>query len=97
MADDGGFVVTWMSETQDGSSSSIYYRQFNADGTPATPEQRVTGSFYSFGEQRNPSISMNSLGQYTIVWDGARSGGPFQDIYASVSKQMAPRWEAPSR
>lgn len=33
-ADDGGFVVTWVSTMQDGSSHGVYAQRFDAAGTP---------------------------------------------------------------
>src|SRR5262249_10829627 len=33
---DGGFVVTWESSTQDGSSDGVYAQRYSADGTTIT-------------------------------------------------------------
>jgi len=30
---DGGFVITWQSDNQDGSSYGIYAQRYNADGS----------------------------------------------------------------
>jgi hypothetical protein len=41
---DGGWVVTWHSHNQDGSSYGVYQQRYDADGNAHGPEQRVNGT-----------------------------------------------------
>ncbi len=78
MSDTGEFVVTWTSSNQDGTASSIYARQFNADGTAAGDEFRVNTE--NTGMQTNASIDVDAAGNFIIVWQGngpADSDGVF--------------------
>ncbi len=71
MADNGNFTVTWTSFNQDGTASSVYARQFNASGSPASGEFKVN---QSSGAQSNSAIAMNGAGQFIIAWQGNGSG-----------------------
>ena len=87
----GNFVVVWTA--QSGSSElDIFARRYDVHGNALGNEFRVTDDFsasmaddFDFGNQQNPSIAMNSSGEFVIVWDGARSlsgGGTVDhDIY----------------
>ncbi|BBB30134.1 DUF4347 domain-containing protein [Neptunomonas japonica] len=77
MRSSGEFVVSWNSSNQDGSASSIYARQFNADGTAAGSEFRVNTQM---GAQTNASLDVDSTGNFIVVWQGngpADSNGVF--------------------
>ncbi|MFN8578623.1 MAG: hypothetical protein U0354_17485 [Candidatus Sericytochromatia bacterium] len=67
--DSGNFVVTWSSYTGNSSSSDIFAQRYNSDGTPNGSEFQVNS--YTTYHQEEPDISMNSSGNFTIVW---RSG-----------------------
>ncbi|HHJ19615.1 MAG TPA: DUF4347 domain-containing protein, partial [Gammaproteobacteria bacterium] len=68
MDSSGNFTVTWTSVNQDGTASSIYARQFNADGTAkAAGEFKVNTST---GAQSSSSIAMASDGRFIIAWQG---------------------------
>ena len=47
--DDGGFVVSWTSATQDGSSDGIFVRRFSASGVAQGAEVQVN-SYTRAGE-----------------------------------------------
>ena len=72
MADDGKFTVTWTSENQDGTASSIYARQFTSGGTAVAGEFRVNTE--NTGSQSNSTLAMDAAGNFTIVWQGNGSG-----------------------
>ena len=49
---DGGFVVTWSSDGQDGSGYGIYGQRYAADGTPVGSEFRA--NTYTSSDQSIP-------------------------------------------
>lgn len=65
----GDFVISWMSETQDGSSYGIYAQRYNAAGTPQALEFQV--AFFTIGEQSFPSVAMDAAGDFVITWMGS--------------------------
>ena len=72
----GGFVVTWASDDQDGDHSGIFGQRYNADGTTNSNEFQVntyTNSFQTF-----PSVASLSDGGFVVTWD---SGGQDGDGY----------------
>ncbi|MGV3485129.1 MAG: DUF2341 domain-containing protein [Planctomycetaceae bacterium] len=69
----GNFVVTWTSELQDGTASSVYARRFAADGTPIDNEFRVNVT--STGSQDSAVIAMDeTTGDFVIAWRGQGPG-----------------------
>ena len=78
---DGDFVVVWQSLGQDGSSSGIYARRYQSDGSPIGDEFLVNQTTDSF--QQDPAIAMNASGRFVIVWSG---NGPGDDegIFARI-------------
>ena len=52
---DGGFVVTWESDGQDGSSAGIFLQKFDQNGSKVGNAQQV--NTYASGNQFDPSIS----------------------------------------
>lgn len=76
----GNFVISWISENQDGSGSGIYAQRFNAIGVAQGSEFRV--NTFTMGEQVEPAVSMNAAGEFVIAWHGSGSGGSGDDIYA---------------
>ncbi len=90
MDDAGNFVVVWTSFDGTGEAD-VYARRYDASGNPVGNEFRVTDDFngamvddFDFGDQVNPAVSMNSSGDFVVVWDGARftSGSTVShDIY----------------
>lgn len=73
----GNFVVSWVSENQDGTPRSVYARRYAADGTALTGEFRVNTS--NTGTQDNSSVAVDADGDFVVVWEGDGSGG--YDIY----------------
>lgn len=88
---DGNFVVVWTA--RDGANElDVFARRYDSLGNALGSEFRVTDDFsatmaddFDFGDQKNPSVAMNSNGEFVITWDGSRalSGGGTvsQDIY----------------
>ncbi|MBU1626428.1 hypothetical protein KKB18_03590, partial [bacterium] len=64
----GNFVVVWTSEDQDGNGTGIFAQRFDSDGNPMGVEFQVNTT--TEGDQFDPSIAMNSLGNFVIAWVG---------------------------
>ncbi len=75
---DGGFIVTWQSNNQDGSGYGIYGQRYNADGTTRGTEFRANTT--TFGNQIEPSVVALTNGGYVVTWtssdgqDGSSAG-----------------------
>ena len=70
----GNFAVVWTSQHQDGTTASVYFRRFAANGTALTGEIRANAS--DTGDQLNAVIGMNgSNGDVVVAWEGDGPGG----------------------
>jgi hypothetical protein len=76
---DGDFVVVWMSNEQDGIYYGIYGQRYNASGTAQGTEFQV--NTYTSNSQSRPSVSMDSNGNFVIVWQSYRQDGSYWGIY----------------
>ena len=78
---DGDFVVVWSSNNQEGFSSNygIYGQRYNADGVAQGTEFLV--NTYTSGSQSNPSVSMDSLGNFVVVWQSNGQDGSSGGVY----------------
>ena len=82
-----GFVVTWQSlpngippqPPQDGDEGGIYARRYNATGSPEGAEFRVNST--TTANQALPSVSMNDVGQFVIVWSSNDQDGSLTGIF----------------
>jgi hypothetical protein len=79
MDSDGDFVITWMSNLQDGSTFGIYGQRFNASGIAQGSEFRV--NTITVGQQRNPAIAMDLDGDFVIAWQSQGDGSGY-GVYA---------------
>ncbi len=68
---DGGFVVTWESDGQDGSSAGIFLQKFDQTGSKVGNAQQV--NTYASGNQFDPSISLLSDGGHIVTWSSYRT------------------------
>ena len=75
----GGYVVTWKSDGQDGSSYGIYSQRYAADGTALGSEVRV--NTYTSSSQADPSVAALSGGGYVVTWSSQQSTADY-DIYS---------------
>jgi subtilisin-like proprotein convertase family protein len=71
MDHDGDFVVVWTSYGQDDPSDptggGVYYRMFDRNDNPLTPERRVNTT--TAGHQRSASVAMDADGDFVVVWE----------------------------
>ncbi|WP_424971012.1 Ig-like domain-containing protein [Dinoroseobacter sp. S76] len=72
---DGGWVVVWTSESQDGASSGIYAQRYAADGARVGGEVQVATTFA--GAQSDAVVTSLSNGGYAISWEGNGPGDAF--------------------
>ncbi len=76
--DDGGFVVTWTSDGQDGDSYGVYGQRYDANGVAVGPEFQI--NTFTTDIQRVPTITGLSDGGFLVTWtsvgdqDGSSSG-----------------------
>ncbi|HNH93231.1 MAG TPA: hypothetical protein PK279_12395, partial [Accumulibacter sp.] len=83
---DGGFVVVWRSEGQDGSSGGVYAQRYDADGDPAGSEFLASTPAYTTADQTHPQALGLPNGNFVITWaDEVRDSswyGSFGQIFA---------------
>ncbi|WP_050531879.1 M10 family metallopeptidase C-terminal domain-containing protein [Pseudaestuariivita atlantica] len=72
---DGGFVVVWESEGNDGSDDGIVMRIFNPNGTPRTGEINVNTT--TIGDQSDPEVAVLADGTIVVAWEAEG-----QDVFA---------------
>lgn len=76
---DGGWVVTWRSDRQDGSLSGIYQQAYNADGTTRGAESRVNTE--TVGEQDHAQISALADGGWVVTWVASQQNTSSAEIH----------------
>ena len=76
---DGGFVVTWHSEDQDGSGYGIYGQRYNASGTKEGGEFRV--NTHTVNWQIRPSVAELNDGGFVVTWHSKYQDGSIFGIY----------------
>ncbi|HFQ14999.1 MAG TPA: calcium-binding protein, partial [Rhodobacteraceae bacterium] len=79
LLDNGGFVVTWNSNLQDGSTRSIYGQRFNADGTVHGSEFKINS--YDTGIQEEPTVKGLDNGGFVVTWNSYGQDGDGSGIY----------------
>ena len=77
---DGGFVVSWQSNGQDGSLYGIYAQRYNAAGLAASAEFQVNTTTLS--DQTQPSITALADGGFVVSWTSFNQDGSGTGIYA---------------
>jgi len=78
----GGFVVTWTSSGQDGSSNGVYGQVFNSAGSKVDGEFRV--NTYTANSQQTPSVVSLWGGGFVATWTSSGQDGSSLGVYAQV-------------
>jgi len=74
---EGGFVVAWTSDGQDGDQGGIYQQLYDADGSAVGGEMSV--NTHTTGRQDGPVTTALATGGWVATWtDAAQNGG---DVY----------------
>jgi len=63
---DGGFLITWQSDGQDGSGFGIYAQRYDASGSAIGGEFKV--NTYTSLQQLNPSVTNLADGGFLVSW-----------------------------
>ncbi|MBL4666345.1 MAG: hypothetical protein JKY04_03125, partial [Sneathiella sp.] len=63
---DGGFIVTWHSDNQDGSGRGIYAQRYDAQGVSNGPEFKINST--TTNDQHEPSIASLTNGGFVVTW-----------------------------
>ena len=78
--EDGGFVITWASNSQDGSGWGVYGQRYTEQGVPSGSEFRINTT--TTGNQVDPSATGLNGGGLVVVWSDDRKDGGGWGIYA---------------
>ncbi|HEY5597923.1 MAG TPA: tandem-95 repeat protein [Kiloniellales bacterium] len=72
---DGGYVVVWESQNQDGSNLGLFGQRFAADGSAAGGEFRINTQ--TLGNQQTAAVAALADGGFAVVWqsDGQDGSG----------------------
>ncbi|KAF0118766.1 MAG: VBCS repeat-containing protein [Rhodospirillaceae bacterium] len=76
---DGGFVVTWGSNGQDGNGYGVYGQRYAADGTVAGVEFQV--NTYTTDHQYYPSVTALKDGGFVVTWQSWGQDGEYSGVY----------------
>jgi hypothetical protein len=77
---DGGYLVTWSSETQDGDGYGVYAQRFDKDSVKVGKEFQVNTYTYSY--QSSPAIAALTDGGFLVTWLSNQNGDGYYDVYA---------------
>jgi Secretion system C-terminal sorting domain len=80
MDSDGDFVIAWLSDGQDGSGTGVYAQRYNSIGVAQGTEFLV--NTYTTSYQGQPSIAMDSDGDFVIAWQSYGQDGNYSGVYA---------------
>jgi hypothetical protein len=85
MDNNGDFVITWISDGQDGNYNGIFGQRYGSTGSPLGSEFQV--NTYTTDNQTLPSVAMDNDGDFVITWTNAGLGlgtqdGSYEGIFA---------------
>jgi Ca2+-binding RTX toxin-like protein len=75
---DGGWVVTWTSNLQDGDSWGIYQQRYGSDGAPVGDETLVAVT--TAGTQDSPVVTALADGSWVVAWR-THTNGSDSDVH----------------
>ncbi|WP_230534671.1 hypothetical protein, partial [Microvirga roseola] len=76
---DGGWVVSWRSDGQDGSGTGIYQQLYDATGTAVGGEQQVNS--YTTSTQDESRVTALSDGGWVVTWHSDGQDGSGYGVY----------------
>ena len=77
---DGGWIISWVSEGQDGSGSGIYAQRYAATGQAINGEFRINST--TLGNQTSPIVAALPDGGWLATWTSVDQDGSGGGIYA---------------
>ncbi|MGH6649416.1 DUF4347 domain-containing protein, partial [Aquabacterium sp.] len=72
----GNYVVVW----EDATTTHVYGRMYNADGTPKASEFRINTNTATTKDQ--PTVAMDANGNFVVAWRSVTQDGAGYGIYA---------------
>ncbi|MGD2136627.1 MAG: DUF4347 domain-containing protein [Gammaproteobacteria bacterium] len=78
----GDFMVSWDSDSQDSDGWGVFARLFDKNGAPLTAEIQVNETVT--GDQQYNDLAMDNSGNFVIVWNGNGSGGDATGIHGRL-------------
>jgi hypothetical protein len=79
---DGGIILCWQIEGQDGSGLGIYGRRLEPDGLMAGEEFRI--NTYRTGNQSMPQITSLADGGFAVCWASFGQDGDAEGVYGQL-------------
>jgi len=80
MDGDGSFVVVWESSGgEDGSSYGVIGQRYDSSGAPDGADFIV--NTYTTSVQDSPSIAVDGIGNFTVVWNSVGQDGPSSGVF----------------
>jgi Tol biopolymer transport system component len=79
MKADGSFIISWQSLGQDGDLEGIYAQRFDSSGVLSGSEFQV--NTYTTSNQAQPAITIDSLGDFIIVWSSDLQDTALEGIF----------------
>jgi hypothetical protein len=79
---DGGIILCWQTEGQDGSELGIYGRRLEQDGGMAGEEFRI--NTYTTGHQSMPQITSLADGGFVVCWASFGQDGDGEGVYGQL-------------
>jgi hypothetical protein len=76
---DGGYVVAWESEDQDGDEDGVYAQRYDSDGNTVGSEFQINSE--TDGDQSKPTITAMSDGGFVAVWESEDQDGDDDGVY----------------
>jgi len=77
--DDGGFVVIWESNNQDGDEQGVYGQRFDGSGSSVGAEFLVNTT--TTEEQNEPSVTALNDGGFVVTWESKNQDGDSRGIF----------------
>jgi hypothetical protein len=95
----GGFVVTWMSNGQDGSSWGVYGQRYGGAGNRVGDEFQI--NTYTGGSQSNPFAAGLDDGGFVVTWQSrfydGRKAGVYGQRYDSAGNRIGDEFQVNTR
>jgi hypothetical protein len=76
---DGGFVIAWTSNGQDGSGMGVYAQVYGATNARENIEFRANTMITD--QQYQPSVAAFALGNFVVVWTSRNQDGSLEGVY----------------
>jgi hypothetical protein len=76
---EGGFIIAWTSNGQDGSGTGVYAQVYGATNARENIEFRANTT--TANNQFQPSAAAFALGNFVVVWTSLNQDGSLEGVY----------------